>query len=820
MKNSQDSSPLQKKLDFLKNSNINQRYGLFLFFILVLFFMLIATVAVYLNISRTSINLINRSSKQALAITELGILFEEKFNIIGEYMLRPRRQLIDNYEKTKTVYEQKIMSIGEMLDENELYEPLEEKEIFRLFAELKENGRKVDDGFRNGIIPLITESENEAAGIVYVKIGRIRLENRQTMRNIIETITLIQSRTIADTNNILGYTTTVLTLSVLIFLILTLLTKILVDNRTEQLIKSNKKTGESLHNLAVAEKEVRDKYTELKDSEARYYLLFNSANDAIFLINNFLVIDCNTKACSLFKLVKEEIIGRRMLEDSGFFDINDETHARDFRHFYHESLKGIPQFFETMLNNKNGEAFAAEVNLNCVELKDDKYVQAIIKDISQRKEAEQKINYMAYFDDLTGLPNRSFFFSHLESILGEQPKTGKTIAVLYIDIDQFKLINDTMGHDIGDILLKKISGRIKRRFGSEFFIARGGGDEFLLMINNIGSEQDIRQTAEAVLNILERPFELNNNKWFVNASIGIASFPDDGDNAITLFRNAEIAMYSAKSEKGNSYHVCSSRMKSIVFNKMETERGLRQALERDEFVIYYQPQVDAENSQIFCLEALIRWMHPEKGIILPEEFISLAEETGLIVPIGEWVIKQVCSDLNNWHLQGLKPVRVAVNLSVHQLMQDNFLERVSLLIDGYLLGNSMLEFEITENMAINDLDFVMNVLVGLKKIGLTIAIDDFGTDYSSLNALSRFPFDKIKIDKTFVHRISENDKTLFIVKAIVSLAGDLGILVVAEGVETESQLISLGRVNCNITQGYYFYHPMPEQEIKKLLLRR
>ncbi len=442
------------------------------------------------------------------------------------------------------------------------------------------------------------------------------------------------------------------------------------------------------------------------------------------------------------------------------------------------------------------------------------------RDISERKDAEERMNYMAYYDSLTGLPNRMLFNQHLAAAIDGARQENSKLAVLFFDLDNFKILNDTLGHAKGDHLLKLVAGRLIVLMEGDEKLGRTGGDEFIMFTDNIAGVYDTYAYAESIKLIFDKPFMLDGYEWNTTPSIGIAIFPDDGEEPEILFRNADIAMYSAKEKGRNTYQVCTNEIKTRVHDRVDLEINLRKALDNNEFVLYYQPQVSVASGRITGMEALIRWIHPEKGLISPADFIPLAEETGLILPIGDWVLRTVCKQSMQWQRSGYNPIRIAINLSVRQFRQKELAERVMHVLKETGLDTNYLEMEITENIAMHDPEFIINILNTFRKMGLTVSIDDFGTDYSSLNYLRNLPVDKIKIAKPFVQGIANGSKDSSIVSAIVALGRNLGMHVVAEGVETEDQLCFLKEHYCDDAQGFYFYRPMPPEDIEKVLIRK
>ncbi|MBP1931674.1 putative bifunctional diguanylate cyclase/phosphodiesterase [Ammoniphilus resinae] len=443
----------------------------------------------------------------------------------------------------------------------------------------------------------------------------------------------------------------------------------------------------------------------------------------------------------------------------------------------------------------------------------------IFTDITERKQAEEMIKYMAYHDSLTQLPNRNLFNERLKQALANAERNEANVAVLFIDLDRFKVINDSLGHAFGDLLLKSVSHRLQGCLREYDTIARQGGDEFTVILYDC-SQESAKIVAERMISELAYPFVLNNHEVTISPSIGISLYPIDGTNPDTLIRNADRAMYQAKDQGKNNYQFYEKDMEAQYTKRLKLENDLRKALARKEFVLYYQPQVDIRNHEVIGVEALIRWNHPETGFISPAEFIPLAEETGLIVPIGEWVLYTACLQNKAWQDAGFNPMRMSVNLSARQFRQADIDVLVARVLKETGLDPQYLDLEITENMSMFDVDMTTEILQKLKRLGVSISIDDFGTGYSSLNYLKRFPIDSLKIDQSFVHDIHSDTDDAAIVKAILAMAHSLDLKVVAEGVETERQLSFLKEQRCDQAQGYYFNRPLSAEHLESMLMKQ
>ncbi|MBP7176447.1 MAG: EAL domain-containing protein [Thermoclostridium sp.] len=438
-------------------------------------------------------------------------------------------------------------------------------------------------------------------------------------------------------------------------------------------------------------------------------------------------------------------------------------------------------------------------------------------EIDSRIGMEKEIRKLAYYDHLTGLSNKKRFIDSVNRVIAEKQTQDFSLAILYLDLDSFKIINDTMGHAQGDQLLKMVSQRLVSTVGNSDSIARVGGDEFLILVT--GEADSIDAIASRLNETFYRQFNLSGNEVYVTTSIGVAIYPVDGEDAETLIKNADIAMYRAKDKGKNKYEVCTPAMKSSLVEIMNLTNQLYKAVSHREFELYYQPQVDISSGMIVGFEALIRWNHPELGKIAPEKFISIAEKTGLILPIGEWVLKNACQQMKHWHDQGFQRVPVAVNLSVRQFVDYDLVGMVAQALEETGLEPGYLELEITESILMEDTRSISETLQRLDDMGVKIAMDDFGMKYSSLNYLKQIPLHRLKIDMSFVQGITVNRKDEIIIDGIITLAKNLGIDVLAEGVETLEQLDFLKNSRCFIIQGYYLYEPMTADKIYGTLVK-
>ena len=444
----------------------------------------------------------------------------------------------------------------------------------------------------------------------------------------------------------------------------------------------------------------------------------------------------------------------------------------------------------------------------------------MLGDALSKAESERAINEMAYYDHLTNLPNRISFNSRVEQAIQMVSRRGRQFAVMFLDLDSFKNVNDTMGHESGDLLLKLISKQLISSLRPKDTVSRFGGDEFLVLINDLTTLSDLPLIADRIMNLFRLPFCLDGQEFNITASAGISVYPMDGATADVLVKNADIAMYQAKAKGKNQYVICSPSLKQEVTDRLNLTNNLYHALERQELMLYYQPQIDIKGGAIIGLEALLRWKHPELGMVPPYSFIPLAEHTGLINPIGEWVLRTACAQNVQWQQMGLPAVRTAVNISAIQFTNPSFALQVARVLQQTGLNPACLELELTESAALQNVEHTIHVLSGLKELGVSISIDDFGTEYSSLSRLKLLPIDRIKMDMQFVHSIGGTSKDHAVTKIIISLAKNLGLKVIAEGVETKQQLDFLAQRMCDEVQGYYYFHPMPAEEVELVLRER
>jgi diguanylate cyclase (GGDEF)-like protein/PAS domain S-box-containing protein len=450
---------------------------------------------------------------------------------------------------------------------------------------------------------------------------------------------------------------------------------------------------------------------------------------------------------------------------------------------------------------------------------------SICTDITERKQAEDalreqqsRLNYMAFHDALTGLPNRALFYDRLNHGLARAKRSGGKLVAMLLDLDRFKYINDSLGHDAGDLLLKAISQRLKECVRDMDTVARVGGDEFVVVLEGIHDIEDVGFVAQKILATISRPINIQGHDISTTVSIGISVYPDDGTQADELLKTADIAMYKAKESGKNNYQFYAEGMNASAVNFLLLENDLRRAIEQDQLTLYYQPQFDLQTDSLVGMEALVRWQHPERGLVSPAHFIPLAEETGLIVPLSEWVLRRACEQQKIWLKSGRYAGKVAVNLSPRQFRQSNFPERVAEILADTGLPATHLELEITESSAMEHASETINMMNVLNQMGISLAIDDFGTGYSSLAYLKRFPIHKLKIDRSFICDVATNQNDAAIAKSIINLAHNMSLNVVAEGVEYDDQATWLRERGCDQVQGFFYAKPMSAEQIEQHLV--
>ncbi|TDT57257.1 PAS domain S-box-containing protein/diguanylate cyclase (GGDEF)-like protein [Fonticella tunisiensis] len=551
----------------------------------------------------------------------------------------------------------------------------------------------------------------------------------------------------------------------------------------------------------------------LKEKEKFLSDVFDSIQDGIAVIDrNFKIIRTNKTMDEWYKkwLPIEERICRRDAFGENKQICADCSSVKTMK-------QGTPHTTISEYTYPSGEKKWFEIY--AYPLRDDKGnitgVIQQIRDITGRKKIEDRINQLAHYDAVTGLPNRNMMRSSLKKAIRDAAKKGENVGVIFIDLDRFKMINDTLGHIYGDRVLKLMAQRLSFCAEEPYTIFRHGGDEFIVIRKAVDKEE-LRCCAEKIIDKISRPFVMDGREIYITPSIGISIYPSDGDDVDTLIKYADSAMYLAKEKGKNCYQFYNSSLNDQITRKMNLESGLRRAIKNNEFILYYQPLVDLSTGDIVGMEALIRWKHPKLGVVPPSEFIPLAEETGLIIPIGEWVLKAACKQIKDWHDKGYHQMSIAVNISVRQLQKKDFVKTVKKVLQETGLEAKYLELEITEGIML-DVDELLTILNELKEAGIKISVDDFGMGYSSLSVLKHLPIDILKIDKSFVNGIVNDERISTLVKTIIDMGSSLNFSTIAEGIETREQADFLTRNRCNIGQGYLFSRPLPANEAEKQL---
>jgi diguanylate cyclase (GGDEF)-like protein/PAS domain S-box-containing protein len=437
----------------------------------------------------------------------------------------------------------------------------------------------------------------------------------------------------------------------------------------------------------------------------------------------------------------------------------------------------------------------------------------LVQDISDRKQAEQKLRHASYYDSLTDLPNRELLRDRLQQAMVRARRHGRMLAVMVLDLDRFKSINETLGHTMGDLLLQAVSKRLVSCIREDDTVARPGGDEFIILFADLAGEQDASFVARKIQGALTKSFSLGAQEYFITTSIGISLFPAHGSDEDTLIKNADIAMYRAKAEGRNNFKFYVPAMHTDAHKKLFLEHNLRKAIDQEEFTLHYQPLVDLVSGRTTGAEALVRWRHPKLGLLSPMEFIPLAEETGLIIPLGEWILQKACTQAQKWRDSGFHPMRVSVNISMRQFTQNAVVDTVTRAIDASKLDPGLLDLELTESMVMNNAESAIASLRELKSIGIRLSLDDFGTGYSSLSRLKDLPLSTLKLDQSFVSAVTRDKSNAAISRAIIALSHSLDLRVTAEGVETTDQLEFLRGLGCDEVQGYLFSRPLPAADM-------
>lgn len=543
--------------------------------------------------------------------------------------------------------------------------------------------------------------------------------------------------------------------------------------------------------------------------------LFNTMNDGVLITNHHQeIIAVNAAFQKITGYSLSEIYKKtpRILQSG-------KTKRAVFEEMWKSLIEKGTWTGELINKRKNGEEFYSYITITHVK-KDEpeqSYFIGIMRDITETKQVMQTISYLAYHDQLTHLPNRTYFIRQVNEQIEQAMRSGKKLAILFIDLDRFNNVNDTLGHTAGDELLTKVANRLSVFFEDRAVISRYGGDEFCLLVPNVETKKEVYQLTEELIESFAKPFEVCGKKLYMTTSIGISFYPDHGADAHTLIKNANIAMYRSKHEFRNNYQEYHVSMDEGATERLQLENELYEALAKEQFEIFYQLQVDTENNKPYGVEALVRWNHPEKGLLSPAMFLGVAEETGLIRYIDEWVLRSAAKRAKQWHDLGLTELVISVNISQQLFERKEFVNIVKDVLNETKLDPTKLCIEITESAAVIDVISAIEKLKQLKKMGIKISLDDFGTGYSSLSQLKSFPLDVIKIDQSFVRGLLKEQESEAIIRLIVAMARDLNYSVICEGVETDSQKEFIQKVGCHYMQGNLFSKPVRDIECEKIM---
>ncbi|HUP07807.1 MAG TPA: EAL domain-containing protein [Caldimonas sp.] len=559
----------------------------------------------------------------------------------------------------------------------------------------------------------------------------------------------------------------------------------------------------------------RDIERALRESEERLAKFMQATEEGIVFHKDGVIVDANPPMCRLMGYRLEELVGHRTIE----FSAPDELAKVQA-----VIASGQETTYESVIIDKQGQRIPVEFIVRTMVRNGEAMRMTIVRDIRDRVAAQARIHHMAHHDALTGLPNRMSFMERLEQSMLAAQTHGTGLALLFVDLDHFKRVNDSLGHVVGDALLRTVAARIIGALRSTDVVARFGGDEFMVLVPglpaNPARRADVEQVAHKLLAVIEAPVHAEGRPLSVTPSIGIALYPGDGDTPMELIEHADSAMYRAKARGRANHQFFDPVMATSAYAALVMEGELGQALDRGEFELYFQPQVRADDGVLVGAEALIRWNHPARGLLLPDEFIPVAEQRRLMLPIGQWVLKEAARCAVHWQALGLGVAPVAVNLSTVQFHSIGFIDAVAQVLPSGGIGHGLLELELTERMLMDDLAEVKQRLVRLKAMGLRISVDDFGTGYSSLGHLKELPLDKVKIDRSFVHDLPLNRDSAAITRAIVQMGHSLDITVIAEGVENAAQARFLSGLGCDELQGTWVGAPMPQREFEEWVGKR
>lgn len=554
-------------------------------------------------------------------------------------------------------------------------------------------------------------------------------------------------------------------------------------------------------------------------SEERFRTIFTSSVAGIaMLAPDGRFLQANPAFCCFLGYTEDELLQLKITDVTHSDDVEETLSRRNID----QASRSRAIICEKRYLCKDGSVFWAQLSSTWFFDNEGQplYTVPVIQDITGRKKAELRIRELAYYDSLTHLPNRSLFKDRLERVLAQESRRQGSFALMFLDLDRFKTVNDTLGHAVGDEMLCQAANRLSECLRDNDTVARLGGDEFVVILSDYRGDGNLPKIATKILCALSQPFDLSVREVFSSTSIGIALYPEDAEQPADLLRCADMAMYAAKDAGGNTFQFYSEQMNAQAVARMDMEANMRRALDKNEFFIEYQPQVRLVTNRAVGVEALVRWKHPALGVIPPDQFIPLAEETRLILPLGEWVMRSVFEQCVLWNQRGCLPFRVGINVSGRQFAQDDFLDIVCRLLNETGADPQWLEFEITESVLMRDVDVAIATLNRLRKLGINLVIDDFGTGYSSLSYLKSLPITRLKIDKSFISDLQSNANDRAIVEATIAMAKRLDLEVTAEGVETEVQYGFVQESDCDEVQGFYFSKPLSVDEVQEKWLFR
>ncbi|MGJ7922626.1 sensor domain-containing protein [Neobacillus sp. LXY-4] len=549
----------------------------------------------------------------------------------------------------------------------------------------------------------------------------------------------------------------------------------------------------------------------LRESEEKFRSVIEQAADSFFLIEkDGAFIDVNPTACEVLGFSKDELL--TLKTETVFSSLPEKLRQ------YNDTKEDSSTNFEDIMIAKDSIRIPVDINIRPIKIGVKQMFFALCRDIRDKKRVEAQMRHMAYHDALTDLPNRWYIQSYLQYYIANIDSRDPILGIILLDLDNFKVINDSLGHDAGDLLLKEVSIRVQAATEDrKAIVARFGGDEFICLVPHLTNEEEISSVCEKISQTMHKPFYIYGQKFNISASSGISFYPKDGKDLNTLIKNADIAMYDSKEQGRSCYSLYNPDMKKYAMERMDLEIQLREALEENEFILHYQPKINLLTGQLYGVEALLRWRNKQNEILMPNTFIRIAEETGLIIPIGEWAIREVCRQCKEWHDAGFDHLSVSVNLSPKQFQKNNLEALVISVLEESSLPPHSLELELTEGMLMKNPEEAVVVLKKLKQLGIKISIDDFGTGFSSLSYLKLFPINTLKIDKSFITNLELDEANATIASAVISLAHSLNLEVVAEGIENKEQYDFLLKRFCDFGQGYHISEPLSPEEFYQLL---